>query len=236
MKRFLYRFLKSTVLISFSALLLISCDKWIDDKTNINPDSPADVPMNLMLPAIQQAMGYNLSGNDLVRTTNIWMQQFDGIDRQSYTEARYQLTPADVNNIWNAVYTSIFMNSTVLISKAENTAGKSSPYNAAIGRVMVATSLGVVTDIFGDMPYRDALKGNQNVLKPKFDTQQQLYDTIKVILDKAIADFGKASTENLVAVKGDVIYAGDISKWKKAAYAVKARNAIQLSKVKSTAC
>ena len=234
MKRFLYRFLKSTVLISFSALLLISCDKWIDDKTNINPDSPADVPMNLMLPAIQQAMGYNLSGNDLVRTTNIWMQQFDGIDRQSYTEARYQLTPADVNNIWNAVYTSIFMNSTVLISKAENTAGKSSPYNAGIGRVMVATSLGVVSDLFGDMPFRYALKGNQNVLKPKFDTQQQLYDTIKVILDKAIADFGKASTENLVAVKGDVIYAGDVSKWKKAAYAVKARNAIQLSKIKSS--
>ena len=235
MKKFLYRFFKSTLLLFISALLLISCNNWIDTKTNINPDSPADVPMNLMLPAIQQAMGYNLSGNDLVRTTNIWMQQFDGVDRQSYTEARYILAPADVNNIWNAFYTSILMNSAVLVSKAENTTGKYSPYNAGIGKVMIATSMGVVTDLFGNMPFRDALKGNQNVLKPVFDTQEKVYDTIKVILDKAIVDFGKASAENLVAVKGDIIYTGDIAKWKKAAYSIKARNAMQLSKVKGNA-
>ena len=235
MKKFLNKFLKSTGFVFISALLLISCDNWIDPQTNIDPDSPADVPMNLMLPAIQQAMGYNLSGNDFVRTTNIWMQQFDGVDRQSYTEARYQLTPADVNNIWNAVYTSLLMNSSILVSKAENTTGKESPYNAGIGRVMIATSLGIATDIFGDMPVREALKGDQNVLKPKFDTQQKIYDTIKVILDKAIVDFGKASSANLVTVKGDVIYAGDVAKWKKAAYSIKARNAMQLSRVNSSA-
>jgi len=233
MKIFLYRFLKSTGLLFISALLLLSCNKWIDTKINIDPDSPADVPMNLMLPAIQQAMGYNLAGNDMVLTTNIWMQQFDGVDRQAYTEARYQYTPADVNNIWNSIYTSILMNSAVLVSKAENTTGKYSPYNAGIGRIMMATSLGVMTDLFGDMPFKDALKGDQNVLKPKFDTQLKIYDTIKVILDKAIVDLGKASSENLVSVKGDVIYNGDVTKWEKAAYAVKARNALQLSKVKA---
>jgi hypothetical protein len=190
--------------------------------------------MNLMLPPIQQAMGYNLAGNDLVLTTNIWMQQFDGVDRQAYTEARYIYAPADVNNIWNSIYTSILMNSTVFISKAENTAGKASPYNAGIGRVIIATSLGVATDLFGDMPFKEALKGDQSVLKPKFDTQQKIYDTIKVILDKAILDLGKAASENLVAVRGDVIYAGDVTRWRRAAYAVKARNAIQLSKVKSS--
>jgi hypothetical protein len=234
MKKFVYKFLKSTGFVFITALMLISCDKWIDTDKNINPDAPADVPMNLMMPAIQQAMGYNLSGNDLVRTTNIWMQQFDGVDRQSYTEARYQLTPADDNNIWNAAYTSLFMNSSILISKAENTEGKYSPYNAGIGRVMLATSLGVMTDLFGDMPVREALRGNQNVLKPKFDTQQKIYDTLKVILDKAIVDLGKASAENLVAVKGDVIYAGDVAKWKRAAFSIKARNAIQLSRVNTT--
>src|SRR5665647_3252038 len=85
MKIFLYRFLKSTGLFVISTLLLLSCNKWIDTKINIDPDSPADVSMNLMLPPIQQAMGYNLAGNDMVLTTNIWMQQFDGVDRQAYT-------------------------------------------------------------------------------------------------------------------------------------------------------
>ncbi len=188
-----------------------------------------------MLPAIQQAMGYTLAGNDFILTTNSWMQQLDGVDRQSYTISRYQFQPADVNNVWNSIYTSIFMNTATLIKKAEKTEGKFSPYNAGIGKVMMATSLGIATDLFGDMPFRYALEGNNNMLKPEFDTQEKIYDTIKVILDGAIVDLSKASTENLVAVKGDVIYAGNVSKWKKAAYSIKARNAIQLSKVKTTA-
>jgi hypothetical protein len=235
MKKYLYKFLKIAGLFFLSALMLISCKNWIDTEVNVNPDSPADVPMNLMLPAIQQSMGYNLGGNDIILPTNSWMQQLDGVDRQSYTISRYQFQPADVNNVWNSIYTSILMNSATLINKAEKTEGKYSPYNAGIGKVMMATTLGITTDLFGDMPFRYALKGDNNLLKPKFDTQEKIYDTLKVILDGAIADLSKASTENLVAVKGDVIYAGNIAKWKKAAYAVEARNAMQLSKVKTTA-
>lgn len=234
MKKYLYKFLKIAGLLSLSATMFISCN-WIDPEINVDPDSPSDVPMNLMLPAIQQAMGYNLGGNDFILPTNSWMQQLDGVDRQSYTVSRYQYQPADVNNVWNNVYASILMNTATLINKAEKTEGKYSPYNAGIGKVIMATSLGITTDLFGDMPFRYALKGNENKLTPKFDTQEKIYDTIKVILDGAIADLSKGSTENLVAVKGDVIYAGNVSKWKKAAYSVKARNAMQLSKVKTTA-
>ena len=235
MKKHIYKFSKNAFLVFLLALVFASCDKWIDTDLNIDPDAPADVPLNLMLPGIQQAMGYNLCGNDLVRTTNIWMQQFDGVSRQSYTEARYQLLPGDVNNIWNNLYATILVNSATLIKKAENTEGKNSPYNAGIGKVMMATTLGISTDLFGDMPFKEALKGDQNILTPKFDTQEKLYDTIRVMLDKAIADFSKPAAENLVAVKGDVIYSGDIAKWKKAAYAVKARHLLQLSSVKGNA-
>jgi hypothetical protein len=179
-----------------------------------------------MLPAIQQEMGYNLAGNDLVRTSNIWMQQFDGVDRQSFTEARYQLLPADVNNVWNAFYTGIFMNSKVFTNKA---LAKESPHNAGVGKVMTATTLGITTDLFGDMPFSDAFKGNENVLKPKFDTQETLYTTINTLLDEAITDL--SSTTNTIAVGGDVVYAGNVAKWMKAAYSIKARYALQLSLV-----
>lgn len=229
MKRYIYNFAKYAGLLMFSALILFSCDTWIDTDLNTDPDAPADVPMNLLLPAIEQSVGYNLGGNDYVRTTNIWMQQFDGVTRQSYTEARYQLLPADVNNIWNSVYTNIFMNTKILIDKAENTEGKESPYNAGIGKVLMATSLGVSTDLFGDMPYSEALMGNENVLTPKFDSQETLYATIQSLLDAAIADLGKPSAENKVAVSGDVIYSGNIAKWEKAANSIKARHLLQLS-------
>ena len=233
MKKYINNIFKSAGLVFLLALLITSCDTWIDTDLNVDPDAPADVPMNLMLPAIEQSLGFNLAGNDVVRVTNIWMQQFDGVDRQSYTQARYQFLPADVNNVWNSFYTEIFMNSIVLIDKAENTEGKESPHNAGVARVIVATTLGITTDVFGDMPFSDAFRGNQNILTPKFDAQEKIYDTLNVILDAAIANLG--SSENAVDVGGDVVYGGDVDLWKKAAYSIKARHAMQLTGVNGSA-
>lgn len=214
-------------------LVLSSCSKWIDTDINIDPDSPADVPMKLMLPAIEQSMGYNMTGNDLVRVTNMWMQQFDGVVRQSLNQAQYTYLPADINNTWTSMYTEIFMNSKVLIDKAENTEGKVSPYYAGIGKVITATTLGIATDVFGDMPFSEALNGNTNVLTPTYDSQESLYGVLNSTLDAAIADF--SATANAVAVAGDVIYAGNVAKWKKAAYSIKARHALQLGAVNGNA-
>ena len=135
MKKYINDIIKTVGGAFVFMLLLSSCDTWIDTSLNTDPDSPSDVPLNLMLPAIQQEMGYNLAGNDLVRTTNIWMQQFDGVDRQSFTEARYQLLPADVNNVWNTIFTDILMNAKVFTDKAN---AKVTPHNAGVGKVMTA--------------------------------------------------------------------------------------------------
>lgn len=215
-------------LVFFISIMLVSvsCSEWIDHDLNTDPDSPADVPMSLILPAIQQSMGYNLLGNNAVRTNNIWTQHFDGTDRQSYTEARYQLTPADVNNLWGSIYTEMLMNTQILINKAQ-TEGAESPHFAGIGQVLTATTLGITTDLFGDIPYTDALQGSQNVLKPVYDSQESIYTSIETLLDAAVANLN--STANTIPVSGDVSYGGNLSKWTKAAYSIKARHAIQLS-------
>lgn len=233
MKKYIYSILKTAGLSLVFVFSLSSCEKWIDTSLNTDPDAPADVPMNLMLPAIEQALGYEMTGNEIVRTTNIWMQQFDGVDRQSFTEARYQLLPGDVNNLWNGFYPSILMNAKVLVNKAEQTEGKESPHNAGVARVIIATTLGIATDLFGDMPFSEAFRGNENILKPKFDSQEKIYDTLFTILDEAIANLSSAT--NLVAVGGDVVYSGSVDKWKKAAYSIKARHLLQLSLVNGNA-
>ena len=233
MKKYINNIFKALGLTFVFILVLSSCSKWVDTEVNIDPDSPADVPMNLMLPAIEQSLGYNMAGNDNVRVTNMWMHQFDGVVRQSLNQAQYTLLPADVNNLWSSFYTEIFMNSKVLIEKAENTVGKESPHNAGVARVIIATTLGIATDLFGDMPFSEAFRGNENILTPKFDTQENLYDTLNSILDEAIVNL--SSTTNLVSVTGDVIYRGDITKWKKAAYSIKARHALQLGLVNGNA-
>jgi len=217
-----------TVLALFITLISVSCSNWIDEEINTDPDAPANVPMYLLLPAIQQSMGYNLVGNDNVRTNGIWMQQFDGVERQSYTEARYQHTPADVNNLWNSIYIEMFNNSNIIIAKSK-VEGSESPNFTGVAQVLVATTLGITTDLFNDIPFSDGINGSNNVLKPVYDSQEKIYDTIFNILDKAIVNL--TATNNVYDVEGDVIYEGDIDNWKKAAYSIKARHLLQLSGV-----
>jgi hypothetical protein len=187
MKNYLYKFVKIAGLMFVSALMFVSCDQWIDTEINTSPDSPADVPINLMLPAVEQTLGFVMCGNDMVLTTNNWMQQVDGVSRQSLDIARYTYLPSAVDNLWSTIYADLLINSSIIIDKSENTEGKSSPYNAGIGKVVMATTLGLATDVFGDMPFSDALKGNQNVLTPKFDTQEQIYTSLYELLDGAVA-------------------------------------------------
>jgi hypothetical protein len=215
------------LVLAFSLLLVsASCDGWIDSDLNVEPDSPSDVPMSLLLPAIQQDMGYNLLGNNSVRTNNIWMQQFDGTDRQSFTEARYQHTPADVNNLWSSIYASELINSKLIIDKAQ-VEGSESDNFAGVAQVLMATTLGITTDLFGDIPYSEALEGSNNILKPVYDSQESIYNSIFGLLDEAIVNLN--STRNAVSVTGDVTYGGNISQWIKAANSIKARHALQLS-------
>lgn len=217
---------KNLAVVLTLLLISTSCSDWIDHDLNIDPDAPTDVSMNLILPAVQQSMGYHLVGNNTVRTNNIWMQQFDGVDRQSYTEARYQLTPADVNNVWNSIYVEMLQNLTVIIEKGKTT-GKESPNFVGVAEVLTATTLGITTDLFGDIPYTEANKG-ADALKPKYDTQQVIYNNIFTLLDDAVVNLNK--TANTFAVSGDVIYGGNVTKWKKAANSIKARHLLQLSK------
>ena len=218
---------KGLALILSVLVFTISCEKWNDSEINIDPDKPADVSMNLILPGIQQSMGYNLVGNNSVRTNNIWMQIFEGTDRQSFTEGRYQIVSSDVNNLWTNIYTEIMMNSTIIIDKA-NDEGAESPNFAGVAQVLLATSLGISTDLWGDMPYSEAFKGGENILSPVYDGQESLYGAVNTLLDQAIGNLN--NTNNAIAVSGDVIYGGDIDKWKKAANSIKARHAIQLTK------
>jgi hypothetical protein len=217
-------FKQKFIVVLTLALISTACDSWIDHEINIDPDAPADVPMSLILPAIQQSMGYNLVGNNSVRTNNIWMQQFDGTDRQSATEARYQLTPADVNNLWGSIYTEMLKNASIIITKSQRE-GFESPNYQGVAQVLTATTLGISSDLFGDMPYSEALKGDENILSPVYDSQKDIYASIMSLLTDAVTNLN--STSNAYSITGDVIYGGSTTKWKKAANSIKARHMLQ---------
>jgi hypothetical protein len=96
---------------------------------------------------------------------------------------------------------------------------------------MRAYVFGLITDIWGDAPYKDALKAEQGSdhFMPAFDPQQEIYHGILVDLDTANTLLSKSANEyrNIVA-KQDVIYRGDVSKWQKFANSLALRYYMRL--------
>ena len=230
-KLYKFNFTKLIAILLVGIVFTTSCEnQWIDPELNVNPDAPADVPMEFLLPAIQANMGYDLGGNTLMRTSNIWMQYFNGFNRQSLTEARYQVAPSDPNNVWNSSYSGTLMDCTKLLEKATEA---SAPHYSAVAKIHIAITLGNLTDFFNDIPYSDAFKGTEGVLSPTFDTQQEIYATIQTLLSEAISEFAQGNGG--IALSGDMIYGGDATKWTQAAYSLKARYALNLSLKNSTA-
>jgi hypothetical protein len=220
-------------LLALTSVLLVtaSCKKWIDPSINDSPDALTTVPMNLILPAIQVDFGFEAGTFDLVGYSAIFMNYFAGVDRQAQAYDAYTVNAGDVNNIWGSYYSGVMEDCKKLIDQA-NTPGFVSPYYSGIGKIMMATSLGNMTSVFGDIPYSEAFQGTA-ILQPKFDSQQAIYTAIQGLLDEAITELSVAPANNYYPVQNDLIYGGykyPLVQWTKAAYTLKARYAMHLSK------
>ncbi len=98
----------------------------------------------------------------------------------------------------------------------------------AVGLVLKSLFFQQFTDVFGDVPYSET--GNTDILQPKYDAQKDIYAGIIKDLDDAMAKIGDAtSTGEGESDLGsnDVIFSGDLQKWKKLANALKLRVALR---------
>jgi hypothetical protein len=214
-------------LLFILSILLSSCEEWIDPAINEDPDNPKEVSMGVLLPAIEGSFAYYYGGIDVVGIQCVWMQQFTGSDRQFVAINNYNIRQSDPNNLWNSMYNGVMMDLVQYVEKAENP--ESLERNAAgVGKVLMAMSLALVTDVWGDVPYSEAFQGSVNTT-PAFDSQQSLYTEIDNLLTEAIADL--QASENIAGITNDYIYGGDPGLWIKAAHTLRARYAMRLIKV-----
>lgn len=80
-----------------------------------------------------------------------------------------------------------------------------------------------ITDRWGDVPYSEALQALASP-NPAYDTQQDIYEGMLATLAQAVDDF-----DNTSAIKGDLIYGGEVESWQKAANSMRLLMALQLS-------
>ncbi|MFN3780874.1 MAG: SusD/RagB family nutrient-binding outer membrane lipoprotein [Candidatus Kapaibacteriota bacterium] len=216
--------IKSLLILLGFAFVIFSCNSWIDPNLNVDPTSPSDVPFKTILPTTQVGIAYVLGG-DVGRFAGCFTQQLYGWNRQHQGIYNYTFKEDDIDNAWNTMYAGPMMDLYFMINKADEL---NSPYYKGAAQVLMAFSLGMWTDLMGDIPYSDAFKGTNN-LTPKYDTQQQIYNSILEMLDKAIENL-KSTTSVLKPGADDFIYGGKVAQWIKAAYTLKARYYLHLKK------
>lgn len=216
----IYKIIGVTIL----AISIYSCsDSYFDVNTPSNTLSNDVIVMkDALSPCIQYTMtaqfqaATNLAIVDQHITTIV--QDRQGIDN-------HYLSTLD--NYWSTVYSKALPNIKILEEKSINS---NSSHYLAIAKVLKAINIGATTDIYGDVPYSEATLAGQN-FTPKYDSQQSIYTDVIKLLDEAIALFSSPNTSTFAPGGEDLIYAGNIPKWTKAAYTFKARYQLHLSKI-----
>ncbi len=222
------KYFNKGLLITVAVLVMLSqpsCKKDTFTGANINPNSPATVTPANILPVVETALAYT-QGGDLARFTNLFVQQSVGFSRQSQAYYNYILTSTDFDTPWGNMYTSVMGNNKDMLHKAD-----SAGYNmySGIGRMIMAYSLQLLVDEWGDVPYSEALTGANNT-HPRYDNAKALYDTIQSLIDVGTAQLMDPDKGTLQPGTDDMMYGGDATKWIKFGHAIKARLFIHQSK------
>lgn len=206
-----------------SCALLASCKKALDINTDPNKLSPAQATVNNLLPSGEQYLSSAFYG---AADYGIFYTQYLA-GNASYAANIDSYNPYGFDELWGAAYLSAMPNYHDIITRAD----ASGAYQyAGIARLMMALTLMQSTDIWGDVPYKEAFQGTANV-SPHYDTMQDVYNTSLLdLLNKAIDNLNQPipTLASLKVGTTDLIYAGDITKWKKAAYAARARYYLHL--------
>ncbi|MEI6050180.1 MAG: SusD/RagB family nutrient-binding outer membrane lipoprotein [Bacteroidota bacterium] len=215
------------LLIALLAVIISGCHKWIDTSINTNPNRPSDVTMKLLLPSTQGTLAY-LVGGEYSRAASMWMQHLSGVDRQFLSLERYASLESEQNNPWNTLYGVVLKNIDVLQKKAEE---ENAMQFLGISKVMTAYTLAIITDVWGDAPFSEALKGETGLLTPKYDSQQEIYQAMNTLLSEAISNFGETTPMGVsLPETADLIFKGNSAKWIAVAKSLQVRNALHLSK------
>ncbi len=213
--------IKSIILIT--CLFLTSCDKGFDE-LNINKTAATSInPVFILNNAV---LNSSFPSNTVMYEVGI-VQQMVTPNSGVLTGANFnQISSDNAPAIWQRMFRNVIRNSYDVINTTKSLPTRGNLYNMA--RIIQANAFLVLTDTYGDVPYNEAGKGYLDQVKlPKYDTQQSIYAGLIKELTEATA--GLDATKPKEAA--DVLYGGDVAKWKKFGNSLLLRIGMRLSKV-----
>lgn len=211
-------------LVFISVIILLGCTKNFED-INTNPNAPGTVIPSALLRQVIYNFGNEMSYEGFV-AGDLLAQHRTAIDFNLFD--RHDLkSPQLGGNPWPIFYTNLRDNEILLKLARQNTAYKVYEGPALILKSYMSAGL---TDLFGNVPYFDAFKGTEGIVKPTYDFQKDIYLSEGGILDnleKAIIAIN--SYQSAAPLEGDILYNGNLKSWIRFANSLKIKYLLRIS-------
>lgn len=213
----------TTMLFVAGLLLFSSCEEYLD--VNTDPNNPTEVAPDLLLPVAQKHTANVMQASDagfgrVNSLANLMMYNWSQSDGYAWypDEFKYVVNASFYQRIWENSYSdALKMYQTLSDLDAEYDNYK------AISMIMKAYHYQLLVDLYGDVPYTEALMRGE-LAAPAYDDAQTIYEDLIVKLSEAITLINTAE-ENVAVVPGndDAMFYGDMMMWKQFANSLKLR-------------
>lgn len=212
------------VVITIATLVLGACKDLGELNINPNGASEEEANPNLIMPTVLT------EGAKLY--LNLGYQDIAGVVQHTQKDAwaeGHNDYDWGGDQSWNAYY-DVLRNNALLYKRASE---ENMEFHQGVSLVMRAFMFGLITDLWGDAPYTDALRGDEDDLTyifPKFDAQETIYTGIIGELEQANGLLSKSSSEYIGIIgNADVYFGGEPAKWRKFANSLLLRYYMRIS-------
>ncbi|RCR67757.1 SusD/RagB family nutrient-binding outer membrane lipoprotein [Larkinella punicea] len=218
MKRF-HLFSKAAFILAM--FLFSSCEEQLTE-LNENPNvvDPATANPNMLMPTVTTGLATSYLGLGYGDIAGV--VQHTQKDGWFGGHNHYDWTPNDWSNYYN-----LLRNNEFLYQRASELGFK---FHQGVALTMKAYIFGLITDLWGDAPYTNALKGNlsNDYILPTYDSQEVIYKGIIEDLKAASALFATGETTGYLT-NYDVFYKGNAANWHKFANSLLLRYYMRIS-------
>ncbi|MFG6685607.1 SusD/RagB family nutrient-binding outer membrane lipoprotein [Mariniflexile sp. HNIBRBA6329] len=207
--------MKNIIRFLFLLIMITSCEE--DLNINTNPNTPVGADKSFILTAAEGSLATIMGG---------YLTNVGGFLSQYHTQPpsasqyldidTYNMNADHANRMWNEIYAGCLNDLSYVkqVSDDENDTG-----SYLIATLLQSYTFQVLTDLFGSIPYSEALLGEQNI-SPKLDEGDVIYPALINSIDDALAKYNTNPVSSTVGTQ-DVIYSANMSDWVKFANTLK---------------
>lgn len=194
---------------ALTVILLLSCEESLED-LNRDPNNPSQITPEVALPSGITSVASVVGGRFAI-VGGIWSQYYtqNNASNQYKDVDAFYFTPGDYDIDWQELYAGGLND----LEYVKDQSARSKDWGLYLtATVLQVYSFHVTTDIFGDIPFSEALRGDDGISEPAYESSVSIYDSLIVRLDNALAKDLSAETVTNPG-NADFVFGGDLDKW-----------------------